>query len=160
MATKKKSPVTKHENSRPELATKLYRSSVNKVIAGVAGGIGEYSGVDPSIIRVLFVVLAIFGGSGVVLYLILWIILPTQSSIPPSGTTIKNNVAEMRVKAKEFASSMGLNQRNDNRSLWPLILIIIGVIFLLNNFGFYHVDFERLWPIWLILGGILLLRRR
>jgi phage shock protein PspC (stress-responsive transcriptional regulator) len=55
---------------------RMYRDSDNRVIGGVCSGLGAYWAFDPSILRVIFVVLAIFGGSGLVIYLILWIVLP------------------------------------------------------------------------------------
>ena len=55
---------------------KLYRSRSNRQVAGVCGGLAEYFSMDPTLIRVLFVVLAVLGGSGLVLYLALWIIVP------------------------------------------------------------------------------------
>jgi phage shock protein C len=55
---------------------KLYRSKTNRQLAGVCGGLAEYFNLDATLIRVLFVVLAVLGGSGVVLYLALWIIVP------------------------------------------------------------------------------------
>jgi phage shock protein C len=57
---------------------KLYRSKTNRQLAGVCGGLGEYFNLDTTLIRVLFVVLAVLGGSGVVLYLALWIIVPRE----------------------------------------------------------------------------------
>jgi phage shock protein C len=55
----------------------LYRSNTNKKIAGVCGGLGEYFNIDPTIIRVLFVVLALPGGlPGVIPYVILWFVVP------------------------------------------------------------------------------------
>jgi phage shock protein C len=62
---------------------KLYRSQTNRMMAGVCGGLGEYFNVDPTLIRVLFVVLAVFGGAGVVLYLAMWIIVPEATESPP-----------------------------------------------------------------------------
>lgn len=56
----------------------LYRSSKNKIIAGVCGGLGEYFGVDPVIIRLLWVLLTLMGGSGIILYIIFWIIVPRR----------------------------------------------------------------------------------
>jgi phage shock protein C len=61
-----------------EQVRKLHRSRKDKKIAGVAGGLAEYFNVDPTLIRVLFVVLAIFGGAGLVLYLAMWIIVPQE----------------------------------------------------------------------------------
>jgi phage shock protein C len=57
---------------------RLYRSSTNSMIAGVAGGFGEYFNIDPVIIRVIFVALFLGFGSGLLLYLLLWIIVPKQ----------------------------------------------------------------------------------
>ena len=57
---------------------KLYRSKTDRKLAGVCGGLAQYFNIDPTLIRVLFVVLAILGGSGLVLYVALWIIVPTE----------------------------------------------------------------------------------
>lgn len=54
---------------------KLYRSSTDKMIAGVCAGLGAYFGVDPTIVRIIFVVLGLAGGPGVLLYLILWVLV-------------------------------------------------------------------------------------
>lgn len=61
---------------------RLYRSSSNKVIAGVCGGLGEYFGIDPVIIRILAFILILPGGlPGVLPYLILWVVTPSESDI-------------------------------------------------------------------------------
>jgi phage shock protein C len=57
---------------------KLYRSKTNRQIAGVCGGLAEYFNVDAILIRVLFVLLAVLGGSGLVLYVAMWIIVPKE----------------------------------------------------------------------------------
>lgn len=59
---------------------KLYRSRVNRKLAGVCGGIAEYFNVDPTIIRLVFVILAICAGCGLLAYLLAWIIVPEQHS--------------------------------------------------------------------------------
>jgi phage shock protein PspC (stress-responsive transcriptional regulator) len=55
---------------------KLFRKSSDKKIAGVCSGLGEYLNLDPNIVRIVFVLLALFVGGGLILYLILWLILP------------------------------------------------------------------------------------
>ncbi len=55
---------------------KLYKSKTDRMICGICGGIGEYFGVDPTLIRLLVVVLSISGGTGVVAYLIAALIIP------------------------------------------------------------------------------------
>ncbi len=57
---------------------KLYRSKKNRVIAGVCGGIGEYLNIDPTIIRLLWILFIFAGGSGILAYIIAWIIMPQQ----------------------------------------------------------------------------------
>lgn len=54
---------------------RLQRSN-DKMIAGVAGGVADYLGVDPSIVRVVWALTILFGGLGIVVYVILWIVLP------------------------------------------------------------------------------------
>jgi phage shock protein C len=58
---------------------KLYRSKKNRIIAGVCGGIGEYFKVDPTLIRLLWLFISIVSaGSGVLAYIIAWIIIPEE----------------------------------------------------------------------------------
>lgn len=64
---------------------KLYRSRDERMVAGVCGGVGEYFNADPTVIRIIFVILAIlgFGVGGLVLYLAMWLIIPEE---PMMGT--------------------------------------------------------------------------
>jgi phage shock protein C len=65
-------------DEQPRGGGHLRRSTDDKVIAGVCGGLGSYFGVDPVWFRLAFVVLAVGGGSGVLLYLIAWLVIPAQ----------------------------------------------------------------------------------
>jgi phage shock protein PspC (stress-responsive transcriptional regulator) len=58
---------------------KLYRSRSQRMLGGVCGGLAEYFNVDATLIRVLFLVLAVFGGTGLVIYVVMWIIVPDAS---------------------------------------------------------------------------------
>jgi phage shock protein PspC (stress-responsive transcriptional regulator) len=57
---------------------KLYRSSTDKMLAGVCGGLGQYFGIDPTVVRLIFALLVVFVGSGVILYIILALIMPLE----------------------------------------------------------------------------------
>jgi phage shock protein C len=57
---------------------KLYRSKTDRKLAGVCGGLAQYFNLDATLIRVLFVVLAVLGGSGLVIYLAMWILVPKE----------------------------------------------------------------------------------
>lgn len=59
---------------------KLYRSDKNKMLAGVCGGIAEYFGVDPTLIRLAWVVFSLLGGSGLLAYILAAIIIPRDDS--------------------------------------------------------------------------------
>lgn len=55
---------------------RLYRSKNERIIGGVCGGIGEYLKTDPTLIRLLWIILTFMGGSGIIAYLIGWIVIP------------------------------------------------------------------------------------
>ena len=57
---------------------KLYLSTTDRKIGGVCGGLAEYLGVDSTLIRILWVLFALFVGSGVLVYLIAWLLMPNR----------------------------------------------------------------------------------
>lgn len=70
---------------------RLYRSRTERWLGGVCGGIGNYFNTDPTVIRVLFVLGALIIGSGLLIYLILWLIIPLEpefvesmAEVPPA----------------------------------------------------------------------------
>ena len=60
---------------------KLYKSNTNKMICGVCGGLGEFFGIDPTIIRLIWAILALLGGTGIVAYLIAAVIIPKSDIV-------------------------------------------------------------------------------
>lgn len=57
----------------------LVRPNDNRQIAGVCAGLGNYFGIDPTIIRVLFVLFTIFVGGGIIAYIVLWLVMPQET---------------------------------------------------------------------------------
>jgi phage shock protein C len=57
---------------------KLYRSTTDKVIAGVCGGLGKYFDIDPVVVRIVFILFGLAGGSALLLYIILWVLVPEE----------------------------------------------------------------------------------
>jgi phage shock protein C len=55
---------------------RLYRSGENRILAGICGGLGEYFGTDPVLIRLLWVLFSLAYGTGILAYIIAWIIIP------------------------------------------------------------------------------------
>jgi phage shock protein PspC (stress-responsive transcriptional regulator) len=69
-----------------ENARRLYRSRTQRMIGGVCGGLGEYFDIDPTLVRLLFVVTALAGGPGLLAYIIMLIVVPNQPEpVPASG---------------------------------------------------------------------------
>jgi phage shock protein C len=66
----------------PSPAPKLRRSATDRMVAGVSGGLAEYTGIDVVLWRVAFVCLTLLGGSGVLLYALLWVLMPSASATP------------------------------------------------------------------------------
>ena len=58
------------------MSKRLYRSTTTRMIAGVCGGLGEYFDIDPTIVRIVFIIGALAGGPGVLLYIILALVVP------------------------------------------------------------------------------------
>jgi phage shock protein C len=61
-----------------ESAKRLYRSRSDRWLAGICGGLGHYFGLDPTLIRVLFVLFGLVIGGGIIAYILLWIIIPLE----------------------------------------------------------------------------------
>ncbi|NYE50205.1 phage shock protein PspC (stress-responsive transcriptional regulator) [Spinactinospora alkalitolerans] len=58
----------------------LRRSTDQRILTGVCGGIGEYVGIDPNLVRLAFAVFTILGGSGILLYILAWLVMPEQGA--------------------------------------------------------------------------------
>lgn len=65
-------------NQLSKACKKLYRSRKDKMIAGVCGGLAKYFGIDSTWVRLIFLVLLLLGGSALLVYLIMWLIIPIE----------------------------------------------------------------------------------
>ena len=68
---------------------RLYRSNEDRMIGGVCGGLGEYLSVDPTLIRLLFVLFSLTGGSGVLAYLIMLIVIPEKPAMENTASELE-----------------------------------------------------------------------
>jgi len=146
---------------------KLYRSVTDKMLAGVCGGLAEYFAIDPVIIRLIFVLAVIFGGSGILAYIILWIVIPVKpfritpfNSNPPKGSS-EPSEEEKKSENSQFNMNIVNEKPQNNRSIYAgAFLILLGGIFLLDNFV-PHFHFGDFWPLILIgLGFAIILNAR
>ena len=146
---------------------KLTRSRTDEMLGGVCGGLGDYFDIDSNLVRLVFVVLAAASGVGVLIYLALWLIVP-QADIEERGAKerIRAGAEEIAEKARTLRNEVGHASERSTQPAGMIIgavLILLGIVFLLRNLGFFWVTwlrFDVLWPALLIVGGIVLLWRR
>src|SRR5713101_8120893 len=132
------------ENNSTISSRRLYKSRHNRIIDGVCGGIAEYFGVDPTIVRILWVLISLLGGSGLVLYIVAMIVMPVNP--------------EHLVQNSTVAQTAGPTER---KRYWGIVLILVGAFVLMSNLGWF-ADFDWwsfsrtvVFPVSLILVGIL-----
>ncbi len=76
---------------------KLVRKTDGRMIAGVALGMADYFNIDVTLIRVLFAVTTIFGGAGLIVYIVMWILVPEETP----GLTVVEHVAEESAETED-----------------------------------------------------------
>ncbi len=112
------------------------------MVAGVCGGLAEYLGIDPVLIR-LITILLVFAGIGLPAYIVAWIIIPEEP-----------RTAEEAVEPTEVNAE--LHQRRVKRNT-GILLIVVGIVLLIDQF-FPFWDLFKLWPLVLVLIGVYLLK--
>lgn len=156
---------------------RLYRSQSDRMIWGVCGGLARYFDIDPTIIRVIAVLLVLVsGGAAVVAYIIMAIVIPLEGSkTAEPKDTVKENIEEI----KETASELGRELRSTlsgeegeaeevakthhrRRNLFGIVLIVVGALFLAGTFlgGFnllWWFSWNYLWPLIIVAIGVLLI---
>ena len=150
---------------------RLQRSTTNRVWTGVAGGIAEYFQIDPTLVRVLFVIATILtGGLFFIVYIALIVLMPlpgqrgpfdSSTTTPPASGTATDpaSSSSLTPSSMPYRHSPEAAARRREGAGW--LLVALGVVFLLANAGaFRFVDFRYIWPIALIaLGAFIVLQR-
>lgn len=172
---------------------KLYRNEHDKTLAGVASGVADYLHIDVTIVRLLFVLSTIFlAGTGIIVYIVLWIVSPVKNDptakfkqftdyyqANPKGDTAFNSSGAFN-NPYENAEQTKWNTPNANqdikfeapkannndtgRTIVGLILLVLGVYFLLKQWGFVPYWFNifklyKLWPLAIVALGVGLIFR-
>lgn len=135
---------------------KLTRSS-ERMIGGVCSGLARYLNLDPVLVRLVFIALALVNGLGVLIYLIMWLLVPDEAAGPQSGDdVIRANLEDIGNQARRIGERIGRSE--GSAFLFGVLLIVLGGLFLLRNFV-PGIDMSLMWPLLLIaLGGYLLLK--
>ncbi len=146
---------------------RLYRSKTDRQISGVCGGLAQYFGVDATLVRLVFLLMLIFGGSGFIIYIIMAIVVPEEGSTARTpDEVIHANTQELADKARDFGKGIELGASSSSSPdtartgqqgalIFGLILIVLGGMFLLQNL--LRINFSQFWPLILIVIGIAML---
>ncbi len=130
----------------------LYREGDNRIIAGVAGGVADYFNIDPGIIRLIWVLLAFAAGAGIWAYLVAWAIIPENPRMKRKDLSLSSKI-KLKKEKEKVSESFRIHGRNP---LLGLVLLIIGAVFLANNF-FPQLRLDKYWPIIPIGLGLVLI---
>lgn len=84
---------------------RLLRARAGRMVAGVAGGLANYFGIDPIFVRLGFAVLGFVNGIGVVLYLVLWLLMPNEDAAP-TDNNLDVAIGEMRAIVERLISDI------------------------------------------------------
>lgn len=134
------------------------------MIAGVCGGLGDYLDVDPSVVRLVTVILAL-AGVGIPAYIAAWIIVPMESEAPKEKDPTaekpppKGDGKKLEPEAARAAKTADERDRESVRFV-GLALVAIGFLLFLNNYFPDVLSFSRIWPLIIIGVGLALLLRR
>lgn len=123
------------DSTAREIPTKkrLYRSTTDRAVAGVAGGLGEFFGVDPGLVRVIWLILSILTlGIALLVYALAAWILPKE---PPEYAVIKITPQ----------GNLWPRLKSNPMVLWGGLLLLVGVVLLLNNVGLLPWRIDALW---------------
>lgn len=131
----------------------LHKSSSNSMIFGVAGGMAEYFDVDPTLMRVAWVVLGLVSvGTALIAYIALAVVIPVDEPSDVQSTGDSPDISGLGIRE---------SRKQRRRSLLAFVLISVGIIALAANFGLFGWwRWDVLWPLVLIaVGGWILLAR-
>ncbi len=146
--------------------TRLYRSKSDQMVAGVCGGLARYLQLDTTLVRLFFALLALADGAGVLIYIILWIVMPDEERIAANlGDQMRASAGEMAGRALEMGDDVRYAASHPNPQAGLIVgsaLIVVGAIFLIDTLnlpGLGWISFDVLWPLLLVGGGLFLLLR-
>lgn len=138
---------------------RLYRSTSDRTLGGVAGGLARYLEIDPLFVRLAFAVLGLMNGIGVLIYGVMWLVVPDESMRELSGEdVIRANVEDFKQQVKRVGNR--IRSGSQGGTLLAFLLIGVGVWYLVRNL-FPAIPAGVVWPVALIgLGVFFLLPRR
>ncbi len=135
------------------MAKELYRDKQRASIGGVCAGLADYFNVDITLVRALFLV-ALFGfGTGVLLYIILWIVVPEKKETFNASEPVVDYTVNDAGEAQPVQENKKMRKKNNESVIGGLVLLTLGMIFLADEFVPWF-EFHKLWPLILVAVGV------
>jgi phage shock protein PspC (stress-responsive transcriptional regulator) len=138
------------------MQNRIKRSNNNKMLGGVAGGLGNYFNIDPVIFRALFIIAVLGWGTGFLLYIILWIIIPEEKYEDKFVYDKEKGKYVYEAETKQVYAENDVQEKSNKGKLFGALLIALGMIILLTRF-LPEIGLQTIFPILLMLTGILIL---
>jgi len=143
------------------MPTRLERSTTNRVIAGVCGGIAEYLQIDATLVRVFVVIGTVLtAGLGVLAYIVMLILMPLPGQKQPfvQSEADASGAVTTPIAPPPPPDPVAAERR---RATFGYFLVALGVVFLFANLGAFHfVRWDIVWPLVVVGAGVLLLAQR
>ena len=150
-------------SSIPNQRRLLRRSRSDRILGGVCAGLAEFFGVDPILIRLAFVLVTLAQGAGVLIYVLLWILMPEVGvENPPAGSqTVRTGFEGMRQDIEQAADHLRAGAPYRQSAWLGGLLILAGAYLLAVNAGLFNWwDWTVAGPVVLIVLGLVLVIRR
>lgn len=138
---------------------RLYKSRDDRFLFGVAGGVAEYSDIDPVLVRVAWVLLTIAtGGIGLLVYIVMAIITPSGGSVVSTSTHDDETAVDTPDRVDDSPTHVRTSRRLVARNTLAIGLIVVGAIILVNNLGvFGSIRWDIIWPVAIVALGLTIL---
>jgi phage shock protein C len=140
---------------------RLYRSRKDRVIWGVAGGLAEYLGIDPVLVRIAFVLLCFAYGVTIIAYIIMAIAVPNESVPVAQDVTEEGRQPEAGAVPVEPVREERLERDEElykrRRYVLGGGLVIVGAIVLASNLSPWFWKWDQYWPVLIIVAGAAIL---
>lgn len=156
------------------MINKLYRNEKGKVIVGVCNGLAEHFNTDPIFVRLIFILLSLINGLGIIIYAVLWLVLPRGIRVEADEIESLNVNEETSVDGEKIEEDLEVKTGEENREVifvdkrspffvylvLGLLSVIIGIVFLMERvFPFLDIWLvvRLFWPVILVIAGFVII---
>lgn len=156
------------------MSNKLYRSEKGKVIAGVCRGLAEHYNIDPILVRLIFILLSLINGLGIIIYGVLWLILPRGIRVAAEEAESSKDMEESTDSGEDIKEDLQVKHEDESKEIilidkrspffvylvLGLLPVLVGAVFLMEKLAIFPgVWFlgRIMWPAILVIIGFVII---